>query len=237
MQKNKYPAQIGVIAVVLTTILLAIGVSVSTRITQEAVQNAERTESTQTFNVAEGGVETGGTGTDNVDVVSNIVGDNAIYLSAGESVEIKLDGTMPDIFWNLNTICSTSNKGPALLISYYPDNTTVQYYPISGFGADCNRDGYLSSVDPGSGSVYKNKYSNADITGGRIRIKALFTSTHIQMAGLVDTTRSAAQDELSGEQVRVVEQRQTDPAAPSVMDYALFAGTGNLQVTEAAPAP
>ena len=59
MQKNTHlhSGQIGIIAVILTTVLLVIGISVAARVTQQSAQNVQRTESTQALNQAEGGLE------------------------------------------------------------------------------------------------------------------------------------------------------------------------------------
>ncbi len=235
MQKNRriHQAQIGAIAVILTTILLAIGVAISTRITREAAQEAERRESSKAFNLAEGGLETG-SGANPLLSVSSITGDNTIQLGAGETVELALGTSkLPQIDWNINVNCNdpgVDGKHPALIISHYKNNELLSYEYVTGNGTSCDREGYVNS-EVGT-SPYKNKYENLGIEGGIVRIKALFSGTHLRIAGLTSITRSAAKDDFTGEQVRVVEQRQTEPAAPSVLDYALFAGEGNLSIEQ-----
>lgn len=249
MQKNSYfqSGQIGIIAVILTTVLLVIGISVAARVTQQSAQNLQRTESTQALNKAEGGLEEQSSET--TTPVTTITGDDSILLSQGETVEVLIDDNNQnlDLFWqkigtNGDTCSnSTHNNTPALLIAYYHpvtdasnnQSTAVDYYPVQAYN-NTTENGYVNS-QPGN-SVY-NSYITAKTllgdpnktfqNGDSVRIKALFCNVTISMPGLVTVTRSVSRDN-SGSQVRVVEQRQTQPAAPSIMDYALFAGNGDL---------
>ena len=238
---QRQPGQAGIIAIIVTTVLFALGISVSSQVTKEVVQNIEREESTQALNAAEGGLETGST--TNVNVSTGIIDNSSILLSEGDSVEIEVSNIVSSnngnanfqIMWELgdsNNNCTGDT--PALLISHYQGSgasATVNYYPIAGYG--CTNDGY-TKAEKGS-SPYRNLFTNntngVNITDGRIRIKALFNNTYLKLPGLINVSRSAAQDD-TGEQVRVVELRQTTPAAPAVMDYALFAGSGDIAANQ-----
>ncbi len=257
---SRSPAQIGIIAVVLTTVLLVIGVSVGTRVTQDAAQNTQRTESTQAVDSAEGNLELinpDGTvvpGTDAQEIITDQTGttsqvanvtsnNNSILLSEGETVEVTLDDNNlnAQLLWHrVGESCDSGTNSPGLLISqYYPVGNTqeVQYYLLTSH--DKTRDGYLTAQIPsGSGSLYQNSTSLSSLTasnpnfplasGQTLRIKALFCNTTIDLPGLVTITRSASQDS-SEEQVRILEQRSTDPTAPAIFDFALFAGQGDLR--------
>ncbi len=237
---SSQPAQIGIAAVLLTTVLLAIGVSVTTRVSDQVSQETQRSESQQALESAIGQAdiasniqtETTEQTIDTPTLADNIVAtrkDNttdgqSIYLNAGETVEINLNGTtMKDIFWERGDNACNS----ALLLGHYNGNT-VNYYPIRGNG--CSATGTLVGYDEASAGTngFKNKFINTAINGGTLRIKVLFKGTYLQMEGLISTTRAAASNE-GGNEVRVVEQYQTtNNAAPSIMDFALFAGGGSI---------
>ncbi len=231
-------AQIGIAAVLLTTVLLAIGVSVTTRVSDQVSQETQRSESQQALESAIGQADIASnlaspttnttitTPTQNNTVATkqdNTTDGQSIYLNAGETVEIKLDGTMKDIFWEIgNNACNA-----ALLLGHYNGNT-VNYYPIRGKG--CPATGTLVGYDEASTGTngFKNRFINTAINSGTLRIKVLFQGTYLKMDGLISTTRAAASNE-GGNEVRVVEQYQTtDNAAPSIMDFALFAGGGSI---------
>ncbi|MDO5561298.1 MAG: hypothetical protein Q4G02_00800 [bacterium] len=241
----RHSAQAGIIAIIVTTVLFALGLSVSNQVTKEVVENIEREESTQALNAAEGGLETGGDNS-TVQVTSSIADESSILLSEGDSVEMAIPSTGSlEIMWELTS--SDPNDHPALLLSHYKgtdSNTTVDYYPLACNDCDVANGkytGYTKAV--GGTNPYRNKcqiaLSNTETSphqitlsdGGYIRIKALFNNTYLKIPGLVNVTRSAAKDS-STEQARVVELRQTTPAAPAVMDYALFAGSGDISAQQ-----
>lgn len=243
MQKNQkfYPGQIGTVAVILTSILLVIGVSVAARITKDANQATQRTESTQALNTAEGNLET-----QPEDAITQITGDDSMDISAGDSVEIKEPIGEPVVISFADRASEspkcTADQYAALLVSVYCTNasniTSVDYYPFRAVN-DNNQTGFTASTAVTGDGIYTNKISAENGLGDcpdgsiskTVRIKVLFCNTKIKSAGLVTTTRSLSQDN-SGQQARVIEQKETTPAAPSIMDYALFAGTGNLEVTQ-----
>ncbi len=244
------PAQIGIIAVVLTSILLVIGIAVASRVTKDTAQNTQRTESGQALNTAESNLETAGnTSGDSNNPTTQVIGESSIRLSAGESVETSLPDVKGDInlYWqgttNDATCLSKDNKklNPALLLSVYcttPENiTSVDYFLYKGVNVSDLGEGYIASTAATDKPGYDSKIINIGNGTGvcaagdtrTLRIKMLFCSSNLDMAGLVKTTRSISEDE-SGTQVRVIEQRETDPGAPSIMDFAVFSGSGNLEV-------
>ena len=251
MQKNTHlhSGQIGIIAVILTTVLLVIGISVAARVTQQSAQNVQRTESTQALNQAEGGLEEK---SDETTITSTIVGDDSILLSQGETVEILIDEEVNNLNLDLKwqkigtngDLCTNSDHDntPALLIARYHtisdgtnQSTSVDYYPVQAYNRSAET-GYTAS-EQSSDPEYNSLITAAKLAGTQfqsgdtVRVKALVCNVTISMPGLVTITRSVSQDN-SGQQVRVIEQRQTKPAAPSIMDYALFAGNGDLNANQ-----
>ena len=58
-------------------------------------------------------------------------------------------------------------------------------------------------------------------------ITALKHDTYIYMNGIADRIRAVAGNEL-GNQVRVIEQTETEPAAPVMLNYSVFVGGGKI---------
>lgn len=232
--------QIGITAVLLTTLLLAVGVSVSNRVSKQIQNSTSRQESSALLNEAESvadivsGGTTGVSETDTLQYITNATGDNkSVYLSEGESVEANLSGALPTIYWELgdpNAACDRSSS-PAILLSHFKSDGTVDYYLLTGYNCtDGNRNGY-TAASASNGDPYRNVLNTGTLTnvsGGTIRLKALYNNTYLMMDGLVTAARVAASND-AGNEVRIVEQqRTTTPAAPSVMDYAVFAGDGAI---------
>ncbi|MBQ6154639.1 hypothetical protein IJJ27_02260 [bacterium] len=247
-KNQKFSAQIGVTAVLLTIVLLGIGVSVTTRIVRQVGEETARTESTQAFNRAESNATTqdnlsGVQGSGNIKTQSfsqtNPTGGDHIYLQAGQTAEAPASAVNgKTIYWEYsdsadNNKCDpkASQKAPALLIihdSSKSGKSIAYYYPIRPWYCE-NTSNYSGYEKGGKGSSgYQNAYKiNLTDTTGIVRVKALYANTYVQLQGLVSRTRSAASNE-GGNEVRVVEQTQTEPAAPHIFDYSIFVANGNI---------
>ena len=262
--QSTQPAQIGVTAVLLTTVLLAIGITVTSRVVNQVNQDTQRTESGQAYNIAESTVDSkvesapapGADGVLTTSKFSTSRGKSVIYLEAGESVEVRFAGSAPGdtdrnsdvrdqvVYWedagSGNTNCITDGSGnyirPALLLSWYPEGGGVQYMPVAArgcpvTGASKNLTGYVGADDDAPGgefSSFLNSYKITDFSGkGTLRIKALYAGTYVSMDKLTRITRAAASNTGSNA-VRVSEQNETDPTAPSVFDYGIFVANGSI---------
>ena len=244
-------AQVGIAAVLMMAILLVVALGVSQRVVLTARQETQRQESTQALNQAESSaVAAGGLdGTDGVtggiDVaVATKDSDRkgaVIYLDKGKTIKIPFDKSDTNIiYWHYNPDASAASSNAQLMLTnIYMDGTTkksksriIVPHDYSGtYGGSTNKSkATLVPASERDSRPYSNKFNINGITGfnnGEIIITALKDSTHIYMSNLAKRTRSAAQN-LNGTEVRVVEQSETDAAAPVVFNYSLFVGAGSI---------
>jgi hypothetical protein len=166
-----------------------------------------------------------------------------LVLEEGMSVELKNPRDF-EVWWGLPTQRCSQQAG--LLVSWYSANvdTPAKYQaykpnpvdgdPCSGFfGGDFTASDTGGAPTCGEGNVtFANHVDNVPdpFSAAIVRIKALYNSTVIRVRadGQVRLVRSAATNRQDN-QARVVEVRETQPGAPLVMDYALFAGAGNIE--------
>ena len=234
---RRQAAQIGITAVLLTTVLLAIGVSVTTRMVSQTQQETSRQESTGTLNQAESGAANDQTISDN-----NIYVEQTTSSSVGEGIEIQAGDTIEidgsSVSGNITIDWSGCGANQAALLISKVTSGNIEYYPIACSSCDggsgstkCGTTGpYTGFVEANySGdSEYPSRYTISADPSAIYRVKVLFQDTNIRSDGLTKVTRSAAANEAGGE-VRVVEQRETaKPAAPSVFDYGIFVANGSI---------
>ena len=121
--KQHQEAQIGIVAVLLTTILLAIGVSVGSRVIRQTRDETIRQEATQQLNQAESVADMGKNDTSPdllIDLSHTQVGEmsptithdkrtktfssniDTVYLNQGETVEVVGKNISGNIFWELS---------------------------------------------------------------------------------------------------------------------------------------
>jgi len=242
VQSHKLTAQIGVTAVLLTTVLLAIGVSVTSRVVQQVAQDTQRSESTQVLNQAERAASTGQNGAHNYSDTASSINTNAtskqdsytgnqsrIYVEAGDTLQANAsDVRGKTLRWEetVDGACNTSNPRPAVMV-IHDDGTTAEYRivaPTSCAGTS-QYSGYESSL--GASSGYQSSWTIPNWASGIVRIKVLYKNAYVNLDGLIQTIRGAAESQ-SGNEVRVVEQNQTTPAAPHIFDYAIFVANGSI---------
>lgn len=248
--KQHQEAQIGIVAVLLTTILLAIGVSVGSRVIRQTRDETIRQEATQQLNQAESVADMGKNDTSPdllIDLSHTRVGEgisdapnterkntfssdiDTVYLNQGETVEVLMNSVSGNIHWELEQNRETEcPKKPGLLLTFI-DGDKSQITPVapSGCSGDQFFKGYQSGVSS-SNNKYVNSFAIAAGTGyKRLRIEAIFAPTYIHLQGLTTAVRAAAVNQ-SGEEARAVEQT-TSPDTPNfVNNFTLFAGNSSI---------
>ncbi len=250
--KQHQEAQIGIVAVLLTTILLAIGVSVGSRVIRQTRDETIRQEATQQLNQAESIADMGkdDTSSDNllIDLSHTKVEDmpltttthderkntfssdiDTVYLNQGETVEVLVGNVTGNIFWELEQNKETDcQKKPGLLLTVINSDGSSKITPISPFNCIGGR---FDQFTPGSSTNDTNKYVNQVSHGAtgyqRLRIEALFAPTYIYLQGLTTAVRAAAVNQ-SGEEARAVEQTTSFDTPNFVNNFTLFAGNSSI---------
>lgn len=252
--KQHQEAQIGIVAVLLTTILLAIGVSVGSRVIRQTRDETIRQEATQQLNQAESVADMGknDTSSDNllIDLSHTQVGEmsptithdertktfssdiDTVYLNQGETVEVVGKHISGNIFWELkqNNNAGDCEKRPGLLLTAITnDGSSSRITPVAPSGCIGGR---FDQFTPGSSTNDTNKYVNQvsrGITadGQRLRIEALFAPTYVYLQGLTTAVRTAAVNQ-SGEEARAVEQTTSFDTPNFVNNFTLFAGNSSI---------
>ena len=247
---NSQAGQVGVIILLTMTGMLAVGLSVASRTTEESLLTGKEAESTRVFNAAEQGVEEAlsseldfdgdvfsgsidsiyGLGVDYTIQKSNVL-ETRIFegVSVGVDVTGASDGNVLRIDWSKTDDCD--NDTPASLIAsiYYDDGGTTRVRH-EALGACDHSDGFelASSIDQDG---YRRRYDLPLQTGDfLIRLKSVYNDTHIKVSSSDFTmpvqqyvVRSQADNEESDE-TRIVEVNRTINSAPSILDYAVYSG-------------
>lgn len=241
MRKKHQEAQIGVVAVLLTTVLLVIGVSVGSRVIRQTRDETIRQEATQQLNQAESVANMGEGGssetlidlsnvgvkkepTTHKEIFSSDV--DTVYLNQGETVEVLMSSVKGDIHWELKQNKETEcPKKPGLLLTFINDDKS-QITPVAPSG--CSGDQFKGYQLGGSSSNTKYVNSFTLATGyKRLRIEAIFAPTYIHLQGLTTAVRAASVNQ-SGEEARVVEQTTSFDTPNFVNDFTLFAGNSQI---------
>ena len=249
--KQHQEAQIGIVAVLLTTILLAIGVSVGSRVIRQTRDETIRQEATQQLNQAESVADMGKNDTSPdllIDLSHTQVGEmsptithdkrtktfssdiDTVYLNQGETVEVVGKNISGNIFWELKQNKETEcTQEPGLLLTVINSDGSSEIIPVSPFGCSGGR---FDQFTPGSSTNDTNKYVNQvsrGITadGQRLRIEALFAPTYVYLQGLTTAVRTAAVNQ-SGEEARAVEQTTSFDTPNFVNNFTLFAGNSSI---------
>lgn len=253
--KQHQEAQIGIVAVLLTTILLAIGVSVGSRVIRQTRDETIRQEATQQLNQAESVADMGesDTSSDNllIDLSHTKVGNmsltttthderkntfssdiDTVYLNQGETVEVLADNVIGNIFWELkqNNNAGDCEKKPGLLLTAITnDGSSSRITPVAPSGCSGGRFDQFTPGSPTNGTnKYVNQVSHGITAGGqRLRIEALFAPTYVYLQGLTTAVRTAAVNQ-SGEEARAVEQTTSFNTPNFVNNFTLFAGNSSI---------
>ena len=247
---NHESGQVGVIVLLTMTGMLAMGLSLASRTTQEALLSGKEAESTRVFNAAEQGIEEalsgdleflGDTYTGTVESVTGVGVDYTIEkmnmletrlfegVSVGVDVTGVSDGDNLQIDWSKLTDCDTQTPASLIVSVYYDDSGTTRVRH-EALGACDKGDGFdLASVIDENG--YKRRFDLPLQTDDfLVRVKAVYNDAHIKVSSSDFTMpvqyyaiRSTAANEESNE-TRIVEVNRTLKSAPSILDYAVYSG-------------
>lgn len=239
MNQRKETGQIGMVVLLIMSGLLTVGVSAVNRSTSDLRITRQEAESSAVFNAAEAGIEmalsdvadgsfspTGDLSSEFVDQgieVNYVISAEANFdmrILEGETVSLDTTGGGTNSI-NINWAEETSCSGIVVMLYNQSTNTVRRIgYTHSSCGGIQN---FISSA--GGVSV---PLSNGD---NLVRIRAVGGDVTVQVSGAgwslpqqyFKITSTASRTE-SGE-TKVVEVRKSLPAAPSILDYALFSGT------------
>lgn len=237
--------QIGLVVLLITAVLLTIGVGVASESVTEQKSSRQELESTETFNAADEALEyalsqdlvtfSDNTYDDatNFDGTVNFVTTKSGFsrtIAEGESgqVTIPLVGiSTMDVFLDPGVDCNSTASLIVTLINTSGGIWRQAYGPPT----PCrDGDGFIDfTVDGG-----RYKASGINISGYAVaRIKAVYNSAEVEVSGSglgEQQFNVTAQAERSSGEIRAVEAAKGLPAVPSIFDYAVFAGGGNLEV-------
>lgn len=244
--------QVGVIIILIMSVLLTVGLSLSANTNTDLIISQQEEESNRVFNAAEVGIEEAlssdltfeaqsQSGTvetiGDVEVGYNIAKTNTLETRLFEGVSVKIDvsnaadGDTMGIDWGRESDCA--DNPASLLVSVYSDDagsTKVRHYAYRS----CDRsDGFENSTDINERELHHRVDVPMQAGDQFARIKPVYNDAHIRVysssaawdfpvQGLV--IRSEASSDLGNEN-RAVEVTRSLPSAPSVMDYALYSGT------------
>lgn len=237
--------QAGLVAILIALVLTVIGLSVASQASREALISTSESEGTRTLEGAQSGAEKGLQQEFTTSSSGDNIGSGQLYetgaayeINAGTSLDLileegmslELEGPFPsDITVQWGSAGQGNQAG--LLVSYYKEEQAWYqgYNPYSG--ATGGLVGDFKPSDPPTGG-YASKIDLPTRGADIIRIKALAATTVIKVDGVdpknIRQVRAAAVNEQDN-QGRVVEVRETAPGRPSVLDYALFAGSGAIE--------
>lgn len=252
-QRGAQSGQVGLVVLLIGAVLLTVGIGVASQSVLESKTARQETESSQTFNYTEQGIEAllgrnlstsegtfedlgvtleGYTGTYQVVAQPGL---NTIVLS-GHSTEVKLK--LPPATTDRLKIEWLSSPPavaePSIIVTIIDANGSVVRYAYDPPGENTrsfDRDS-VTQAD-GTYSVFVPYGSNSALA----RIKVVYGNAVVRVAG--ENTQLPEQSYLitatgtkgSGE-TRTIQVNRGLAAVPSIFDYALFAGTGDLTQLE-----
>ena len=251
LSNARQPAQIGITTVLLSIIMLYIGVSVSARILRQVQLETARTESTQSFNQAEALIAqeiNNGADKDSSAYTDSSVkildpDDDILYVKKGETISVKLCGEdrlntiignkLPSIYFQSQTYSGVPTT-QLLIRKIYKDSgitkSQQQYVNNCPTSYPTPKNGrFYCEIPPGRQTLEFNWGStkcdrDSDQT---VIIMVLGADTYIGMKGLARHYRSASYNSM-GNEVRVIEQAETDPSAPGMFQFGVLV---NGQIT------
>ncbi len=244
--------QVAVIVLLLMVVLLTIGLSLASRVTQDIFLTQQQSDSARVFNAAESGAEdalsqdfsviTGpqsGTGQLGNDITYNytIVPSQVLErdLKEGDTATVFVNNAPLGnitVDWGKRGSCLDSS----LIISTYfveGAQTKVRHLAVAPDG--CNRNDNFDTSTSGT-SPYESSFQVGDIdnTVLFVRIKAVYNDTSLRVTGLnlpqQYLVRSAASNP-DGTEQRTVEVSRGVSSAPAFMDYSLYT-RGSIQKNE-----
>lgn len=248
-QKADERGQIAVIVLLIMAVLLVIGISLASRTSEEIAISTQQQETTRVFNAAEAGIEEalstdfgldaiGGSAPegelqiDDIDVKYRVIaneGVDGVDLSPGQTLTVVMSQTgAPRIEWRGTGNCSTAP--PLILTAYYTDGAQVRAIHEAVRTSTNTNAGTFTEVSCSS-NVATFNFTGIP-TGSRhfLRVTPLYNQATIVridgVAGQSQTIRSEARREntFGDTEFRAIEVTRTNPAPPSIFDYALYSG-------------
>lgn len=254
MNPNRQAGQIGVVIVLIMTVLMTVGLSLAANTNKDLINSQQSEESNRVFNAAEAGIEqalsadpnfesselTGNLDFDNANVNYLVSKSNTLHTILFEGVSAHIDladatAGQVQIDWAKEDDCATSQPASLLVGIYYDDAGTlrVRYETLgacdpSAFDRD---DGFTLASHINQDGLRRRATVSLTSQDQFMRIKPLYNDTNIAVTGVGGSLpvqgfdiRSEAQNK-TGDETRIVQVNRSLPAAPSVMDYAVFSGT------------
>ncbi len=251
MADNK--GQVGIVMILIMSVLMTVGLSLAANANRDLSLSQSEEESNRVFNAAEAGIEqalsqdgsfdssfSDSFSIDNADVNFSIDKTSSLETRVFEGVSIHIDvvgATASNLVvdWARENDCASENPASLMITAFYEENgvSRARYY----LAGACDEGSYdrdhgaeLASVIDIDG--YRRRFSvPIEADDLFFRIKPLYNDTHIRVAGgggSIPTQGYAIRSEAknqNGDETRIVQVNRSLPAAPSVMDYALFSGT------------
>jgi hypothetical protein len=253
-RKHVADGYIVIIVLLLTAVLLMLGLSLATRTTEEVYQSGQEADTTRVFNAAETGIENAlyliQTGTapnaaGNLDLtaITPPTGSNALLDVAGtlaSDFDINIDqGEVLTLQWKSGTEITWSYTGcpvaPALIVTLYnTTGPTASHLAYDPFEATCNKGSSFVKADSGTTTsstvvLVPSDFNLADATIGPnslLRIRPLYADAafSIENSSAIKLISTASDNTTGSRETRKIQVIRTEPAAPSVFDYAVFSG-------------
>jgi len=251
--------QVGLIVLLIMVVILALGLSLATRTSQQAEIAIQQEDTTRVFNAAEAGVEAAlaniyqneNTGSfssiseeiesldltdSNANINYSITKSNTLetHLKQGTSTELQVPSAGSiSFYWATETACTDT---ASLLLSVYANNAgtiTAKHYAVGNCtGASTRGDNFIAN-DIGPAPY---RYSYTLFTAANdvfVRVKPVYNDTDIKIVGSPAvsqfTINSQAQNTLTGQETRTFEVKRTLSTAPAFMEYALVSGSSIIK--------
>lgn len=256
---NAQSGQVGLIVLLVMVVILALGLSLATRTSQQAELSVQQEDTTRVFNAAEAGVEaalasifqheTAGTLNDiaegvetldlsgsNANINYNITKSNILetHLRQGTSTELIVpsEGSI-SFYWAIEPNCGDT---ASLLLSVYSNNAgniTARHYAVGNCSGTSTRNDNFIANDAGP-TPYRYAYTLFTTATDRfVRVKPVYNDTDIRIVGSPAvsqfTINSQAQNTLAGQETRTFEVKRTLSTAPAFMEYALVSGSSIIK--------
>ena len=257
--KNDNSGQVGLIVLLIMVVILALGLSLAARTSQQAEIAIQQEDTTRVFNAAESGVEAAlaniyqaeesgsidGISEDiesldvlgsDSDINYNITKSNILetHLKQGTSTELKVPAAGSiSFYWATETACEDT---ASLLLSVYADDgadVTARHYAVGDCNGSSTRGDNFISNDPGP-TPYLYAYTLFTTADDQfVRVKPVYGDTDIKIVGSPAvsqfTINSQAQNTLASQETRTFEVKRTLSTAPAFMEYALVSGSSIIK--------
>lgn len=248
---NSESGQVGLVVLLITAILMTMGLGVISQSVIESKVARQEIESSQTFNVAEQGIEDALSRqlatTEGTREIPNVIQPEGYSVQvqdearttfekpvfSGHSVQFSLSGTNDDqleVKWAKSSdACDATN--PSVIVTLLSaDGLSHKRFAYRPPACAASRDQNFTEAPVVDGWFTTPRINTLGYT--MARFKVLYGSTTLRASGLGSTivqqnviTATATKD--SGE-VRSVQSVKSLPAASSIFDYVLFAGQGSI---------